>query len=128
MQDGGSRLDKGQEEHLLNLKKRLEEIQQENRVLKSELTDAQTNLALIRSQMTSVKQKLEEKNHELEVENKTVADCVNEQDKLRRQLQLLHEANKALLDSNDNLRERLDSSPVSPAYKRQGSTDVRKYP
>ncbi|KAK3767401.1 hypothetical protein RRG08_017626 [Elysia crispata] len=122
--DGGTNLVKGQEEHLNNLKKRLEEIQHENRMLKSELTDAQTNLALTRSQMTSVKQKLEEKNHELEVENKTVEDYLNEQDKLRRQLQMLHEANKTLLDTNDNLRELLDSSPVAAqAYKRQGSTD-----
>ncbi|GFS09767.1 Ras and EF-hand domain-containing protein homolog [Elysia marginata] len=123
-QDGGTSLVKGQEEHLNNLKKRLEEIQHENRMLKSELTDAQTNLALTRSQMTSVKQKLEEKNHELEVENKTVEDYLNEQDKLRRQLQMLHEANKTLLDTNDNLRELLDSSPVAAqSYKRQGSTD-----
>ncbi|CAL1534753.1 unnamed protein product [Lymnaea stagnalis] len=123
-QDGENKLDKGQEEHLMNLKKRLEEIASENRMLKSELTDAQTNLALIRSQMTAVKQQLDEKNYELEVENKTIEDYVNEQDKLRRQLQMLHEANKTLLDTNDNLRELLDSVPNgTPSYKRAASTD-----
>ncbi|XP_055899971.1 ras and EF-hand domain-containing protein-like isoform X8 [Biomphalaria glabrata] len=122
--EGENRLDKGQEEHLLNLKKRLEEIGSENRMLKSELTDAQTNLALIRSQMTTVKQQLDEKNYELEIETKTIEDYVNEQDKLRRQLQMLHEANKTLLDTNDNLREMLDSVPNgSPGFKRTASTD-----
>ncbi|CAG5134148.1 unnamed protein product [Candidula unifasciata] len=132
-QEGENRLDKGQEEHLLNLKKRLEEILTENRMLKSDLTDAQTNLALVKSQMTTVKQQLEVKNYELEVENKTIEDYVNEQDKLRRQLQMLHEANKNLLDTNDNLRELLDSTPgASPCYKRTTSSDsshsVRRSP
>ncbi|KAH9518740.1 hypothetical protein Btru_006126, partial [Bulinus truncatus] len=124
-QDGGNRLDKGQEEHLLNLKKRLEEIGGENRMLKSELTDAQTNLALIKSQMTTVKQQLDEKNYELEIGNKTLEDYLHETEKLKRQLQMLYEANKTLLDTNDNLRELLDSAPNggSPGYKRTASTD-----
>ena len=52
---------------MMNMKKRLEDIQCENRVLKSDLTDAQTSLAYVKSQMTSVKQQLDEKNFELEV-------------------------------------------------------------
>lgn len=64
-QDGENRLDK--EEYLVTLKKRLEEMLVENRMLKSELTDAQTNLALMKSQMSTVKHQLEEKNYELEL-------------------------------------------------------------
>ncbi|XP_059155529.1 ras and EF-hand domain-containing protein-like isoform X2 [Physella acuta] len=123
-QDGENKLDKNQEEHLLNLKKRLEEIASENRMLKSELTDAQTNLALIRSQMSTVKQQLDEKNYELEIGTKTLEEYLSETDKLKRQLQMLYEANKNLLDTNDNLREMLDSSPNgTTGYKRQASTD-----
>ncbi|XP_012934807.2 ras and EF-hand domain-containing protein [Aplysia californica] len=108
----------------MSLKKRLEEIHTENRMLKSELTDAQTSLALVKSQMTSVKQQLDEKTYEMEVENKTVEDYVNEQDNLRRQLQMLHEANKNLLDTNDNLREMIDTTAtVPPGFKRTASTD-----
>ena len=66
-QDKTTERNQKQEDYLSSMKKRLDEIQSENRSLKSDLTDAQTNLAFVKSQMSSVKQQLDEKTYELEV-------------------------------------------------------------
>ncbi len=47
-------------------KARLDELTQENRHLRSALTDAQTNLALLRSEIATVRQQFDEKKDELE--------------------------------------------------------------
>ncbi len=47
-------------------KGRLDEILHENRSLKSSLTDAQTSFALLRAEMATMKQQVEEKSYELE--------------------------------------------------------------
>lgn len=49
-----------------SLKSRVDELSQENRQLRSQLTDAQTNLTLTRSELTTLKQHYEEKSHDLE--------------------------------------------------------------
>lgn len=50
-----------------DLKERLNEVYFENRALKSNLTEAQTNLSLLRSEIASIKQSYEEKCYELEM-------------------------------------------------------------
>ena len=67
VQEGLNKFDQEQERQLANLRKRLEEIQSENRSLKSELTDSHTSLALVRSEMSSFRQQLNEKMHELDM-------------------------------------------------------------
>ena len=47
------------------LKQKMNEMMDENRTLKSGLTDAQTNLALVRSELATVRQQVEDKNQEL---------------------------------------------------------------
>jgi Ras and EF-hand domain-containing protein len=91
-----------------DLKERLNEVYFENRALKSNLTEAQTNLSLLRSEMASIKQNYEEKCYELEMfvhgfyslilginlwfryrEKSSVMDYAKEQENLARQIQML---------------------------------------
>lgn len=108
-QEGLNKFDKEQEQHLTGLRKRLEDIQTENRSLRSELTDAQTNLALVRGELSGFRQQLDSKCQELEMEKETVMDYAREQDNLTRQLYMLQDANKQIIDTNDDLREALGS-------------------
>ena len=48
------------------IKARLDEISEENRFLQSKLTDAQTKLALLRCELATTKQTMEEKCYELQ--------------------------------------------------------------
>ncbi|XP_033751553.1 ras and EF-hand domain-containing protein homolog isoform X2 [Pecten maximus] len=119
-EEGNGQKNKELETHLLDMKKRLEEITVANRQLKSELTDTRTNMALVRSELVSVRNNYTDKCRELYREKETVMDIVKEQDNLTRQLHLLQnrtrtryrirsfaliDANKQLHDTNDDLRE-----------------------
>lgn len=97
------------EEQVNNVKLKLDELTVENRRLRSELTDAQTNLALVRSELATVRQQHKDKCQELSMEKQTVMDYIKEQDNLTRQLHLLHDANKQLHDTNDDLRLAIES-------------------
>ncbi|KAK6184047.1 hypothetical protein SNE40_002224 [Patella caerulea] len=104
------------EEQVTLLKAKLDELNYENRNYKSDLTDAQTNLALVRSELASIRQQFKEKCHEYDNEKETVMDYIKEQDNLTRQLHLLHDANKKLHDTNDDLRNCLET--VKTSHKR----------
>ncbi|XP_061182905.1 ras and EF-hand domain-containing protein homolog isoform X2 [Saccostrea echinata] len=97
------------EEQVNNVKIKLDELTSENRRLRSELTDAHTNLALVRSELATVRQQHKDKCQELTMEKETVMDYIKEQDNLTRQLHLLHDANKQLHDTNDDLRLAIES-------------------
>ena len=66
-QEGPEEKNKGIEDQLLHLKGQVEEMTFANRQLKSELTDAQTNLALTKGEFATVKQQLIEKVHDVEL-------------------------------------------------------------
>lgn len=53
------------EEQVNNVKIKLDELTGENRRLRSELTDAHTNLALVRSELATVRQQHKEKCQEV---------------------------------------------------------------
>ncbi|XP_052286750.1 ras and EF-hand domain-containing protein homolog isoform X4 [Dreissena polymorpha] len=108
-QDGPEERNREIEEQLLHLKGTVEEMTFANRQLKSDLTDAQTNLALLKSDLAAAKQQLNDKLHELDMEKEAVSDYHREQDNLTRQLHLLHDANKRLHDTNDDLREAMET-------------------
>ncbi|XP_025087000.1 ras and EF-hand domain-containing protein homolog isoform X3 [Pomacea canaliculata] len=123
-QEGLNKFDKEQEQQVLNMRNRLEDIQSENRTLKSELTDSQTNLALVRSELISFRQQFQEKCRELDLEKETVMDYLREQDNLTRQLHMLHDANRVLHDVNDDLRMAVETSRTPPStYRRSFSND-----
>lgn len=82
-------------------KVKLEELLEENRKLKYSLMDAQTNLAIVTSDMAQLRLQYDEKTNELEREKELVALSMSQQDQLSRQICLLQEANQRLQDAND---------------------------
>ena len=67
LQEGPDIKNKEIEDQLIHLKGKVEEMTFANRQLKSELTDAQTNLALVKSDYATLKQQYNEKLHELDM-------------------------------------------------------------
>lgn len=118
-QDGPNERNKEIEDQLLHLKEKVEEMTFANRQLKSELTDAQTNLALVKSEFANVKHQLNEKIHEIELDKEAMADFQREQENLTRQLHLLHDANKRLHDTNDDLREAVETARRNSPMRQQ---------
>ncbi|GIY06721.1 hypothetical protein CDAR_578161 [Caerostris darwini] len=83
---------------------KLDEAVHENRQLRMSLLDTQTSIALMRSELLQLRNMYEEKCRELSSERERILEVLQEQDHLSRQLNLLHDANKRLLDSHDALR------------------------
>ncbi|XP_041466327.1 ras and EF-hand domain-containing protein-like isoform X3 [Lytechinus variegatus] len=121
-EDKVDRIDKPREDLLHSLKQDLEQLRSENRSLRSSLTEAQTNLVLSRSELVTLKSDFEEQNGFISNNRDVIQDYIGEQENLTRQLQLLHEANKKLQDTNDDLRAALEnvsrSSRMSPRTTR----------
>jgi len=65
-------------------------------------------MSLMRTEVAALKSEYDEQSDRLYSERGTVLSCVKEQENLTRQLQMLHEANKKLHDTNDDLRSALD--------------------
>ena len=57
--------EKVSDDTVLDMRRRLEDQLTENRVLKSDVTDAQTNQAILRSELASLRQQYEDKCREL---------------------------------------------------------------
>ncbi|CAB4002654.1 ras and EF-hand domain-containing -like isoform X1, partial [Paramuricea clavata] len=96
----------------------MENTAQENRYLKSQVTDSQTTLALLRSELAELKSQFVEQSDQLQKEQMTAQSSVHEQENLARQLQLLYEANQRLQDVNDELRGALEvRKNLSPERK-----------
>lgn len=100
-----------------------ENVIEENRYLKSQVTDSQTTLALLRSELAELKSQFVEQSDHLQKEQRTAQACIQEQESLARQLQLLYEANQRLQDVNDELRGALETKKnLTP--ERKTSTEV----
>ena len=85
----------------------IESKEKENQILRKKLAEFQTQMAVMRTEVVQMKAVYEEQEDRLASERGTVLTCVNEQENLTRQLHLLHEANKRLHDTNDDLRSAL---------------------
>ena len=81
---------------------------QENQQLQNKLLEFQTQMSMMRAEVANLKSEYDEQSSRLHNERGTVLSCVQEQENLTRQLQMLHEANKKLHDTNDDLRSALD--------------------
>ena len=101
----------------------MENTTQENRYLKSQVTDSQTTLALLRSELAELKSQFVEQSDQLQKEQMTAQSSVHEQENLARQLQLLYEANQRLQDVNDELRGALEVRK-HPSPERKTSSEV----
>jgi Ras and EF-hand domain-containing protein len=119
-----SRLDK--ETNKPNFRREeLENAAQENRYLRSQVTDSQTAVALLRSELAELKSQFVEQADQLDKEQRTAQASMQEQENLARQLQLLYEANQRLQDINDELRGSLEErKTLSP--ERKTSCEVLK--
>ncbi|GIX68031.1 ras and EF-hand domain-containing protein [Caerostris extrusa] len=89
---------------------KLDEAVHENRQLRMSLLDTQTSIALMRSELLQLRNMYEEKCRELSSERERILEVLQEQDHLSRQLNLLHDANKRLLDSHDALRTNAETT------------------
>ncbi|EDV28768.1 uncharacterized protein TRIADDRAFT_51991 [Trichoplax adhaerens] len=101
-------------------------IQAENRALKSQITSAQTELSIVRSDMSQLNNDYEEQSLALQNESETVLVHVREQENLTRQLQTLREANRKLQMVNIDLKERLEVAKGSS--KPNGAINDGKLP
>ncbi|XP_013406983.1 ras and EF-hand domain-containing protein homolog [Lingula anatina] len=107
------RKENNQDGQVSKLKRQLEELSEENRELRATVNDAQTNLALVRSELAGLRQDHAEKLEALQLEKDTMAEYAKEQAHLTSQLQQLHEANRKLHDTNDDLRAALEQSHMA---------------
>ncbi|CAG0892085.1 unnamed protein product [Darwinula stevensoni] len=95
------------------VRRKVEETSDENRHLQMTLTETQTELAMLRSQLAGVRVQYEDKSRQLSSERQQSLEHAHHLDCLRRQIQLLHQANKKLLDANEELRSMVGSETSS---------------
>ncbi|KAG8181561.1 hypothetical protein JTE90_017311 [Oedothorax gibbosus] len=96
------------------VKTKLDEAVHDNRQLRMSLLDTQTSIALMRSEFLQLRTMYEEKCRELSSERERILEVLQEQDHLSRQINLLHDANKRLLDSHDAMKTSVES-PAKPS-------------
>ena len=89
--------------------------------MQKKLVEFQTQMALMRTEVVQMKAVYDDQADRLATERGAVLSCVNEQESLTRQLHLLHEANKRLHDTNDDLRSALDVRNVECLLCASGS-------
>uniref|UniRef100_A0A8D8SIK4 Ras and EF-hand domain-containing protein n=1 Tax=Cacopsylla melanoneura TaxID=428564 RepID=A0A8D8SIK4_9HEMI len=90
----------------------------ENKELKMTLEKTKTNLDLVHAEMAQLKNEYEGKCQELNHQQTTLMQYIGKTDHVQKQLQLLHETNKKLQDTNDSLLSIVDvaskSRPPTP--------------
>ncbi|GMR35476.1 hypothetical protein PMAYCL1PPCAC_05671, partial [Pristionchus mayeri] len=116
--------------HQKELQAKLQEISSENHDLKRNLAENHVELAMIKSELAHVRADYEQRQNEFISEKRMIESRVDETENMQKQLQLLFDANKKLHDTNESLRDALDTrSSVfkqfnlrtpSPAYSRDG--------
>uniref|UniRef100_A0A1I8JR75 Myosin motor domain-containing protein n=1 Tax=Macrostomum lignano TaxID=282301 RepID=A0A1I8JR75_9PLAT len=121
-------------------KAELEKIRSEKKALQLDLSGAETRLAIVMSEVATLKQALQDRDSAAAQERESMqeqaalctAHClsltplppstlrhVREQDRITQQLHLLHQTNRQLRDKNEELREALEASQASAVRLRQ---------
>ncbi|XP_028306947.1 ras and EF-hand domain-containing protein isoform X2 [Gouania willdenowi] len=100
-------------EELLELNRQISELSQEKQQLQGSLLQAQTNMAVLHSELDKLKNKLADQKarHQREAEN--LRKIVRENQSYSSQIELLQEINKKMYDSNDGLRSTLATEMVT---------------
>ncbi|KAK4326134.1 hypothetical protein Pmani_003320 [Petrolisthes manimaculis] len=110
-------------EKVEEVRRKLEEAYHANRSLHMNLSETTTNLGLMRTDLAQTRLQYEEKCRELHNERENVLEYMHQYDHMKRQLQLLHDANKRLQDTNDSMREVMEGERrQSPLGSRASST------
>ncbi|XP_061781224.1 ras and EF-hand domain-containing protein [Nerophis lumbriciformis] len=104
-------------EEELKAKKQIDDIEQENKVLESSLVEAQTDIAVLHSELDKLKNMYADERAQHERETNDLKKMVLEYQSYATQVQILQDMNQQLYDSNDGLRTALASETV--AAKRQ---------
>ncbi|XP_050728240.1 ras and EF-hand domain-containing protein-like isoform X2 [Eriocheir sinensis] len=110
-------------ERVQEVRRKLEEAYHDNRTLNMSLHETTANLGLMRSDLAQMRLQYEEKCRELHSEREAVLEYMHQYDHMKRQMELLHEANKRLQDTNDSMRSALETEwRHSPLLSRASST------
>ncbi|XP_076035967.1 ras and EF-hand domain-containing protein-like [Oratosquilla oratoria] len=99
----------GDDERVQEVRRKMEEAIRINRELKMNLQESSTNMALLRTELAQMRLQYEEKSRELHVEREQVLDYIQQNDNMKRQLDLLYAANRQLQDTNDSMRDSIEN-------------------
>ncbi|KAM4675776.1 ras and EF-hand domain-containing protein-like [Discoglossus pictus] len=94
-------------EESTKLKNEIYELSQENEHLKRSLLETQTNVSMLQAELDKVKNDLTDQQMHYEREKSFLKSMIDESRDYSNQIQILHEANKSLYDSNDSMRSAL---------------------
>uniref|UniRef100_A0A3Q0T750 RAS and EF-hand domain containing 2 n=1 Tax=Amphilophus citrinellus TaxID=61819 RepID=A0A3Q0T750_AMPCI len=100
-------------EEVLKLNRQISDLSQENEQLHSSLLQAQTNIAILHSELDKLKNMYADQKAQHERETEDLKRMVMEYQSYSSQIQILQEMNKKLYDSNDGLRSALASEAVA---------------
>ncbi|CAF0805275.1 unnamed protein product [Adineta steineri] len=99
------------------LREDISKLTHENQTLNSSLNDSLTSIAILKSDLQSLKTQLNERQAMLLQEKQASSNSYREKESLQSNIRQLVEVNKKLRDENDTLRETIESnqSAVSPS-------------
>ncbi|KAF7666508.1 hypothetical protein LDENG_00104500 [Lucifuga dentata] len=100
-------------EEMARLNRQLEKLTQENEQLRCSLLQAQTNIAVLHSELDKLKNMYADQKAQHERETDLLKQMVMEYQSYSSQIQMLQDTNKKLYDSNDGLRSALASEAVA---------------
>ncbi|XP_029910213.1 ras and EF-hand domain-containing protein [Myripristis murdjan] len=100
-------------EEVVRLNRQISDLTQENEQLRSSLLKAQTNIAVLHSELDKLKNMYADQKVQHERESDDLKRMVLEYQSYSTQIQILQEMNKKLYDSNDGLRSALASEVVA---------------
>ncbi|XP_039989311.1 ras and EF-hand domain-containing protein [Xiphias gladius] len=100
-------------EEVIRLNRRISDLSQENEQLQASLLQAQTNIAILHSELDKLKNMYADQTTQHEREKEDLKMMVMEYQSYSSQIQILQEMNQNLYDSNDGLRSALASEVVA---------------
>ncbi|XP_041651105.1 ras and EF-hand domain-containing protein [Cheilinus undulatus] len=100
-------------EEMDRLNKQISDLSQENEQLRASLLQAQTNIAILHSDLDKLKNMYTDQKAQHERESEDLRKMIVEYQSYASQIQILQETNKNLYDSNDGLRSALASEAVA---------------
>ncbi|CAL2049675.1 CBN-TAG-312 protein [Caenorhabditis brenneri] len=95
--------------HQKELSDKLKVVNEENNDLRQNLAENHLELAMIKSELAQVRADFDQKQDELSARRDQFSHATEESESVRKQLQLLFDANRKLHETNESLRDALDS-------------------
>ncbi|CAP32754.3 Protein CBR-TAG-312 [Caenorhabditis briggsae] len=95
--------------HQKDLSDKLKVVNEENNDLRQNLAENHLELAMIKSELAQVRADFDQKQDELSARRDQASHATEESESVRKQLQLLFDANRKLHETNESLRDALDS-------------------